>query len=99
MMGGSAASSAATPSAATDGRVEILPGCAETKVEAGEAVEIVRRPEAGGEGAVPSPAGETTPSAAARGWRNFRRNVAVGENERVPLQAPYDALDALRRAP
>ena len=24
-----------------DGRIEILPGCAETKVEAGEAVEIV----------------------------------------------------------
>jgi 5-oxoprolinase (ATP-hydrolysing) len=32
-----------------DGRIEILPGCAETKVEAGEAIEIVT-PTGGGWG-------------------------------------------------
>jgi len=35
-------------------------------------------------------------SAAAEVWQNFWRNVAVEENERGPLQAPYDALNAFR---
>jgi len=38
-----------------DGRIEILPGCAQSKVEAGEAVEIAT-PTGGGWGRFPSPA-------------------------------------------
>ena len=49
MMGGSEGELGRNSVRRNDGRVEILPGCAETKVEAGEAVEIVT-PTGGGWG-------------------------------------------------
>jgi 5-oxoprolinase (ATP-hydrolysing) len=52
MMGGSAGELGVNSVRRNDGRVEILPGCAETKVEAGEAVEIVT-PTGGGWGREP----------------------------------------------
>ncbi|HEY3621479.1 MAG TPA: hydantoinase B/oxoprolinase family protein [Roseiarcus sp.] len=49
MMGGSEGELGRNSARRNDGRVEILPGCAETKVEAGEAIEIVT-PTGGGWG-------------------------------------------------
>jgi 5-oxoprolinase (ATP-hydrolysing) len=49
MMGGSEGELGMNSVRRNDGRVEILPGCAETKLEAGEAVEIVT-PTGGGWG-------------------------------------------------
>ena len=49
MWAASPASSAAIRVRRNDGRIEILPGCAQTEVEAGEAIEIVT-PTGGGWG-------------------------------------------------
>ena len=49
MMGGGEGELGVNSVRRNDGRVEILPGCAETKLEAGEAIEIVT-PTGGGWG-------------------------------------------------
>ena len=52
MMGGSPGELGRNSVRRNDGRIETLPGCAETRVEAGEAVEIVT-PTGGGWGRAP----------------------------------------------